>query len=137
MPIHTKRWDDPREPQDGFRILICRYRPRGLPKEAETWDEWQPDLGPSKELHAAAYGKGRLAIDWASYRARYLREMLHQREAIRALAGRVRAGATITLLCSSSCDRESRCHRSLLRELIERDVDSRTATAVQQDSGGG
>ena len=42
MPIKTKRWDDPREPDDGFRLLICRYRPRALKKENETWD---PDLG--------------------------------------------------------------------------------------------
>jgi len=35
------------------------------------------------------------------------------------LAARVRQGETITLLCSSACVDESRCHRSLLRELIE------------------
>ena len=35
------------------------------------------------------------------------------------LAQRVQGGETITLLCSSACTRESRCHRSLLRELIE------------------
>ena len=49
MPIRTKRWDDPKEPADGFRLLVCRYRPRGLPKDAETWDAWNADLGPSKE----------------------------------------------------------------------------------------
>jgi hypothetical protein len=32
----------------------------------------------------------------------------------------VGGGETITLLCSSACTRESRCHRSLLKELIER-----------------
>ena len=39
---------------------------------------------------------------------------------IRALAVRVRAGEMITLLCSSQCTREDRCHRSLLKGLIER-----------------
>ena len=120
MPINTKRWDDPRSHDDGFRLLVCRYRPRGLAKSEETWDAWDANLGPSKELHAAAYGKGRLAIDWAVYRSMYLKEMLAQKSMIDVLAKRVLAGETITLLCSSACDREARCHRSLLKGLIER-----------------
>ena len=120
MPVKTKRWNDPAEPDDGFRLLVCRYRPRALPKGEETWDEWQAELGPSKELLADYHGKGRQPTSWAEYRQRYLREMLKQKPAIEALAARHRGGETITLLCSASCDRESRCHRSLLRELIER-----------------
>lgn len=117
--IKTKRWDDPRESDDGFRLLVCRYRPRGLRKEDETWDAWDPDLGPSTDLHAAAYGKGVLKVPWGTYRPRYLLEMRKQKGRIEALADRVRGGETITLLCSSSCDREARCHRSILKELIE------------------
>src|SRR5438105_9142277 len=119
MPIRTKRWNDPREPEDGYRILICRYRPRGLPKSHETWDVWMPNLGPSRELHAAVYGKHGDPISWSSYRTQYLKEMLGQKPAIADLAQRVKAGETITLLCSSACERENRCHRSLLRALIE------------------
>jgi uncharacterized protein YeaO (DUF488 family) len=78
MSIKTKRWDDPRDPDDGFRLLVTRYRPRGLPKEQETWDAWQPELGPSKELHAAAYGKAGLKFHWEDYRRRYLAEMRSQ-----------------------------------------------------------
>jgi uncharacterized protein YeaO (DUF488 family) len=117
--IRTKRWDDPIEADDGTRILICRYRPRGLPKNQETWTQWLPELGPSRELHAAAYGKGGLALPWPAYRVAYLKEMRNQLEAIADLAKRVAGGETITLLCSSACERESRCHRSLLRELID------------------
>lgn len=122
--IRTKRWDDPIEPdRDGTRILVTRYRPRGLPKSDETWTEWYPDLGPTKELHAAAYGKrGAGPLDWASYRATYLREMRDQRDAIAKLAQRVANGETITLLCSSACERESRCHRSLLAELMRNEM---------------
>lgn len=121
MPVKTKRWDDPRESDDGYRLLVCRYRPRGLPKADETWDAWDPGLGPSRELHAAAYGKGDLLkLSWETYRAKYFREMLPQKEKIAALAARVKSGQTVTLLCSSACIRESRCHRSLLKELIER-----------------
>ncbi len=124
MPIYTRRWDDSPGPDEGVRVLVTRYRPRGLPKGQETWDRWQPELAPSKALHAAAYAKVGMGIAWAEYRARYLAEMRPQAVAISELATAVRAGGTLTLLCSSQCDRESRCHRSLLRELIDRSVDA-------------
>lgn len=119
MPIKTKRWNDPAEPDDGFRLLVCRYRPRGLPKSDETWDAWEPELGPSKALHAKVYGKLGNPLNWPSYRNSYLLEMRQQREKIQELARRSKSGETITLLCSSACERESRCHRSLLKELID------------------
>jgi uncharacterized protein YeaO (DUF488 family) len=120
--IRTKRWDDPIEADDGTRILVSRYRPRGLPKAQETWTQWFPNLGPSRELHAAAYGKTGDVLNWPVYRIAYLKEMRNQREAIADLAKRVANGETITLLCSSACVRESRCHRSLLRDLIEAEI---------------
>jgi uncharacterized protein YeaO (DUF488 family) len=122
MPIHTRRWDDPPGTDEGLRILVTRYRPRGLPKSAETWDLWLPQLGPSKELHAAVYAKTGLGISWDVYFSRYRREMLGQVDEIKKLADRVNAGEIITLLCSSQCIRESRCHRSVLKELIERQI---------------
>src|SRR5437763_9821534 len=103
MPLKTKRWNDPVTASDGRRILVCRYRPRGVRKEDETWDEWDPDLGPSRELHADAYGKHGDPISWAEYRKRYLKEIAAQRLRIEELASRVRAGETVTLLCSNSC----------------------------------
>jgi uncharacterized protein YeaO (DUF488 family) len=126
MPIRTRRWDDPVEEGDGFRLLVTRYRPRGIPKADETWDAWQPDLGPSRTLHAAAYGKhGITEIPWETYRVSYLREMrgVEQVKLIEALAKRAAGGETITLLCSSACVREARCHRSLLKDLIERQAE--------------
>jgi len=119
MPIRTRRWNDPPEPDDGFRLLICRYRPRGVAKSAETWEAWEPNLGPSQALHAAMYAEDSSTLPWATYRRRYLDEMKAQQPLIAELAKRVAAGETITLLCSSACTRDSRCHRSLLRELIE------------------
>ena len=122
--IRTRRWNDPAERNDGTRILICRYRPRGVRKEDETWEEWHPNLGPSRELHAAFWGKTGAPLTWTAYRSRYLQEMREQREAVRALADRVARGERVTLLCSSACERESRCHRSLLKELIAREIQS-------------
>jgi uncharacterized protein YeaO (DUF488 family) len=119
MPIKTKRWDDPREPDDGFRLLICRYRPRALPKNKETWDLWWSQLGPSKELHAAFYRKQGPPIELEEYTRRYLDEMKEQTESIDVLAEKVAAGATLTLLCSSACTDPTHCHRTLLKGLIE------------------
>jgi uncharacterized protein YeaO (DUF488 family) len=119
MPIKTRRWNDPREPDDGMRLLICRYRPRALPKKDETWDLWWPDLGPSKELHAAYYGKRGAPIGLEEYERRYLEEMKEQEDRLSVLAEKVAAGKTVTLLCSSACTDAARCHRTLLRRLIE------------------
>lgn len=119
MPVRTKRWDDPRDPDDGFRLLVTRYRPRGVRKEDETWDQWEPALGPSRALHRAVYTESTTPIPWPQYRRRYLEEQRKNTGLIEYLARRVRAGEQITLLCSSACMREARCHRSILRELIE------------------
>ena len=122
MPIRTRRWNDPAQPGDGLRLLICRYRPRALPKADETWEAWWPALGPSRELHADFYGKRGPPIGSEEYRRRYLKEMKAQTQRIAELAARVREGETITLLCSRACEDENHCHRSLLRALIEQAV---------------
>ena len=120
MPIRTKRWNDPVEPEDGYRLLICRYRPRGVTKETEPWDGWCNALAPSVELHAAAYGKaGAEPIPWAEYEQRFSGEMKRQRYWIESFAGRVRRGETMTLLCSSACVDPARCHRTLVKKLLE------------------
>ena len=123
MPIRTRRWNDPSGTLDGFRVLVCRYRPRGLRKEHETWAAWCRAVAPSVGLHADAYGRrGHPPLEWPAFRRRYLAEMRAPpaRAAIDELARRVADGETITLLCSSACTDESRCHRSLLRGLVER-----------------
>ena len=119
MPIRTRRWNDPVERGDGHRVLVCRYRPRGVPRDAETWDAWWPDLGPSKELHAAFWGKQGAPIGWDEYRLRYLEEMKRQDQRIAFLSKMVTAGETLTLLCSSACDDPACCHWSLLAALVE------------------
>ena len=118
MPLRTRRWNDPPEPGDGLRVLVCRYRPRGVRKTDETWDVWMKELGPSRELHAAYYGKTGPPIGWDAYRPRYLEEIKVRADLIASLAERVRRGETITLLCSSACTDAAHCHRTLLAELV-------------------
>jgi uncharacterized protein YeaO (DUF488 family) len=118
VPIRTKRWNDPAEPDDGYRLLVCRYRPRGVKKEGEPWDAWCNALAPSAELHADVYGKNGEPITWDAYVVRYRAEMSRQRYWIEGFAKRVREGETITLLCSSACVDPARCHRTLLAEIL-------------------
>lgn len=119
MPVRTKRWNDPREADDGYRLLICRYRPRGVARADETWDAWCKALAPSVELHAAAYGKAGAPLSFDAYAARFFEEMARQRYWVDGFAARVRAGETITLLCSSACVDASRCHRTLVKRLLQ------------------
>lgn len=129
MAVHTKRWNDPAGPDDGFRLLICRYRPRGVEREQERWDGWCAALAPSRELHAARYGKHAPAIDFETYEQRFRAEMEFQAFWISAFAERVSKGETITLLCSSACTDETRCHRTIVKALIERAAAAHPSTA--------
>jgi uncharacterized protein YeaO (DUF488 family) len=119
--LKTARWNElgpaeGRVPDNtGFRLLVTRFRPRGVKKAAETWDAWMPELAPSAKL-VEDFRKHDLP--WDEYRERYLAEMEAQTYRIRGLAGRVASGETVTLLCSSTCFDESHCHRSLLAELV-------------------
>ena len=130
MPLKTKRWNDPREPDDGFRLLICRYRPRGVARKDETWEGWCTELAPTRELHADYYGKNGPPIGWEEYRQRYLKQMQEQTLLIDELAALVADGMTVTLLCSSACVDPQHCHRTLLKELIEQRL-------ARMDRGGG
>ena len=120
MTLKTKRWNDPAEPDDGFRVLVSRLRPRGVAKAAETWDAWWPDLGPSRSLLDAFHGKGEPPLAWEAYVPRYLEEMRRPGALwrIRDLSRRLAAGEALTLLCSAACTDPARCHRTLLARLV-------------------
>ena len=109
MAILTKRIYDPADPGDGFRLLVMRLWPRGIRKAHVS--AWEKELGPSRKLlddfHAG--------IPWAEYRMRYLDEMRAKPDLLGQWAERA-ARETITLLCG--CKDESRCHRSLLRDVL-------------------
>jgi uncharacterized protein YeaO (DUF488 family) len=135
MAVRTKRWNDPPSPDDGYRLLICRYRPRGVRKQDEPWDAWCPALAPSPQLHAAAYGKAGPPLDFQEYARLFRAEMAPRGYWLAGFADRVRAGDTITLLCSSACTDEARCHRSIVKELIEAAAFPARAGSVSKRSG--
>jgi uncharacterized protein YeaO (DUF488 family) len=61
-PISRKR--------DGLRILVTRFRGRGLP--AARYDAWMPNLGPSERLLGSFQDRG---LSWAQFSRRYRNEL--------------------------------------------------------------
>lgn len=109
--IRTRNIYEPPSPDDGYRLLVMRRWPRGVPKERV--DGWQKELGPSLAL-LDDYRKGKL--DWPSFAQRYDQEMKAKPELLRKVA-HVAQKRDVTLLCS--CREEQRCHRTLLKKLVE------------------
>jgi len=112
MPVKTKRVYEKPEPGDGYRVLVMRYWPRGISKDKV--DAWEKELGTEPDLIKLWKSD---AISWSEFAQRYRQAVASQKEKIKALAQRAAKG-TVTLLCS--CPDERRCHRILLKELIEK-----------------
>lgn len=115
MVVKTKAIFQPIESSDGFRVLITRYYPRGVPRE--SFDEWVSVLSPSPDL-LFAYKEQR--IDWDSFLTRFLGELrgnIASQEAIQIL-NQISRKNDVTLLCYERSG--TPCHRHLIRELVER-----------------
>jgi uncharacterized protein YeaO (DUF488 family) len=110
--IRLKRIYDPPSRDDGYRVLSTRYWPRGVPKSRV--DEYTTKVAPSRALLREFKHEG---LTWEDYVPRYLEEM-GAPEAMTTIArfAKLAESKTITLMCI--CEDESRCHRSLLRDLI-------------------
>jgi uncharacterized protein YeaO (DUF488 family) len=121
MPVRIVRLGSPRANAEGLRIGTVRRPPRGVPKadfaKRDFYDVWLPNLAPSEELVKQALG----AQDeraWKTFVRRYRAEM--KRPDARYLLDFLAAlshGTSFAVGCY--CADESRCHRSILRELLE------------------
>ena len=110
--IRTKRIYDPPAPEDGYRLLVMRLWPRGIPKEAVNG--WERELGPSREL-LEDWRRGR--VPWEEFARRYRQEVLAKEQLVASVVRLARQGTT-TILCS--CTDDERCHRALLKGLVEK-----------------
>jgi uncharacterized protein YeaO (DUF488 family) len=128
MAIRIVRLGTPRHDGEGPRLGTVRRPPRGVPKSEfasrDFYDVWLPMLSPSTELVAEAL---QAAADddakaWARFVKRFRTEMKapdasHLLDTLAVLS----RGADFSVGCY--CADESRCHRSVLRELLkERDA---------------
>ncbi len=121
MSVRIVRLGTPRAPGEGPRLGTVRRPPRGVPKsefaKRDFYDVWYPNLAPS-----AATMKLGLAAEtpaqWNRFAKAYRAEMKAPDTArtieVLALLSR---HASFSVGCY--CEVESRCHRSLLRELLK------------------
>ena len=105
---------DPKSKDDGFRVLVMQYWPRGVKKE--KIDAWYRDLGSSKEL-IKAWKSGK--VTWPEFMKRYVADLndKDKQVIIRNLAKRAKK-EKITLLCG--CRDPNACHRTILKGQIEK-----------------
>ena len=126
MAIRVVRLGSPRSPGEGLRLGTVRRPPRGIAKSdfarLDYYDVWFPNLSPSAELVREALGaKDERA--WTAFRRKFRREMsMPDRSRELDVLAALSHQTNLSLGCY--CEDESRCHRSVLRELlVERDAD--------------
>jgi len=121
MPIHVVRLGSPRLAGEGLRLGTVRRPPRGVPKaeiaSRDFYDVWLPELAPSEALLKA----GRAADDDASWRrfVRRYRAEMKAPEKVRLLDLLAALSRQTSFSVGCYCADERRCHRSILRELLE------------------
>jgi uncharacterized protein YeaO (DUF488 family) len=126
MTIRVVRLGAARSSEEGLRIGTVRRPPRGVPKteyaSRDYYDIWLPNLAPSQGL--MKLGKAvESDRDWAHFAKKYRAEMASpDKTRVLDLLAALSHGANFSVGCY--CEVESRCHRSLLRELLaERGAD--------------
>jgi len=120
MSIHIVRLGSPRLEKEGLRIGTVRRPPRGVPKKEfasrNIYDVWLPELAPSEELLKL----GKAAEDdkhWRTFTRKYRIEMGRpEKRRLLDLLAALSKQTNMSVGCY--CADESRCHRSILRELL-------------------
>ena len=120
MAVRIVRLGSPRAQDEGTRIGTVRRPPRGVPKSdfatQNYYDVWFPNLAPSVETMKL----GQLAAtekDWVTFAKRYRAEMAAP-EASRTLDLLAALSKHTDFSVGCYCEDESRCHRSILRQLL-------------------
>ena len=120
MTLRIVRLGTPRMPKEGTRIGAVRHPPRGVRKErfaAEDWfDVWYPDLAPSAALVTRAKA-ARTEKEWNAF-VRSFRAEMNKATPQRALDLLATLSHDAHFSIGCYCENESRCHRSVLRELL-------------------
>ena len=122
MAIRIVRLGSPRQSGEGLRIGTVRRPPRGVRKEEyaarDYFDVWLPELAPSAPMVSAALSTPWTDARWRTFAQRYRREMI-QPAARHLLSLLAAMSKTTSFSVGCYCEDESRCHRSVLRELLK------------------
>ena len=121
MAIRVVRLGSPRASGEGLRLGTVRRPPRGVPKmeyaSRDFYDVWLPDLAPSEALLKL----GQRAVDekaWRAFTKRYRAEMKRPAAArLLTLLAALSRDSNLSVGCY--CTDETRCHRSVLRALLQ------------------
>lgn len=122
MSVRIVRLGNPRAQGEGTRIGTVRRPPRGVPKSefaARDWyDVWFPNLAPSLPLMKLGLA-ARTPAQWNAFAKKYRAEMAAP-DASHAIALLAALSRHADFSVGCYCEDESRCHRSVLRELLAR-----------------
>ena len=121
MSIRIVRLGVPRAADEGLRLGTVRRPPRGVRKEdfarLDYFDLWFPDLAPSAPLFSWAMSAPWTEARWKTYARRYVSEMKKPaQQRLLALFAALSKQTNFSVGCY--CEDESRCHRSLLADLL-------------------
>lgn len=121
MAIRIVRLGSPRQKGEGVRLGTVRRPPRGVPKNRHALDDWYdvwlPNLSPSAELVKTAQASDSPNA-WEAFARKYRAEMSRP-DASHVLDALAALSHTADFSVGCYCDDESRCHRSVLREILE------------------
>lgn len=121
MAIRVVRLGTPRSSGEGLRVGTVRRPPRGVPKsefaKRDFYDVWLPDLAPSQALVSFAQSHDD-ARSWKAFDRRYRAEMKAP-EPARLLDLLAALSHQTNFAVGCYCENEDRCHRSILRALLE------------------
>jgi uncharacterized protein YeaO (DUF488 family) len=120
MSVRIVRLGTRRAKGEGLRIGTVRRPPRGVPKSqfvsGNWYDVWYPNLAPSDATVKAGL-RADAPSEWRAFERRYRKEM--------STPGNSRSLDLLAALSKETnfsvgcyCEDESRCHRSVLRELL-------------------
>ena len=120
MSVRVIRLGTPRISGEGTRIGTVRRPPRGVPKSEfsrQNWyDVWFPNLAPTVETMQIGQA-AETPAQWAAFGRRYRGEMARP-EARHDLALLAALSHSADFSVGCYCEREDRCHRSILRQLL-------------------
>jgi len=121
MAIRIVRLGSARQRGEGLRVGTVRHPPRGVRKSryaVENWfDVWLPDLAPSAGIVKLAQA-ARTDREWAAFVRKYRAEMAKpEKGRLLSLLAALSREADFSVGCY--CADEARCHRSVLRQLLE------------------
>jgi len=121
LTLRVVRLGSARSPGEGLRLGTVRRPPRGVRKSdyarRNFYDVWLPELAPSQKWVSWALAKPWTDARWTKYARNYRREMREPR-AVRLIELLAALSQSTSLSVGCYCEREERCHRSLLRELL-------------------